>query len=174
MTWTEKLEYAVKRDAETQEEGLKNFISEENELLERIARKLTFAVHDRGFVIAREIFSQYWVNMSSTVGLNDDVSGYYTTLDLDRETTTPFHYGFYTIVTASGIICRSTSTAQKEGGMGGSDNYTQKVRKEMFSLTIDQARSMDNEQNIREFVDKVMLDYSDSYMAFLKGIKNIE
>src|SRR5689334_13879860 len=104
MEWKEKLEYAVRRDVETEPQGIKNFISDENELLDNTARNLAFAIHDTGFVSARKIFSRYWVNMTSTVGINDDVSGYYASLTLDRETSTPFHYSFYSIVTVDGIL----------------------------------------------------------------------
>jgi hypothetical protein len=174
MDWKEKLEYAVRRDVETEPQGIKNFISEENELLDITARKLTFAVHDLGFVTARLIFSRYWVNMTSKVGINDDVAGYYTTLILDRETSTMFNYSFYTVVTENGIICRSSGTVANEGGKSFTDDNLDKQRKKIAALSLDDVRAMENPGSLNTFVDTVMRDYAESYLTFLKTIKDVE
>ena len=173
ITWTDKLEYLAQKDKETEPKSLKSFISEDNELLESVARKLTSAVNHQGYAIAKNIISKYWVNMSSAIGFNDDVSGYFTSLTIDRETTTGFTYTFYTIVTSNGILLKRGSTAKNHEGSTFGDDGLGKIGANFVPLSIEDAKSMENNDNVRAFVDSIMNDFVESFELFLKTIKDI-
>ncbi len=167
MIWKEKLQAAVKFDADTDPKAIKNFISEANEILEATSRKLTLAIHDMGFVIARTVFSTYWTDMNSKVQINDEASGYYTKLTVEREMSAPFSYTVYVLVTLNGIkINRKKLIMRSEGFTLGDDGFTEEYGT-LTSLTFEGAKSMSDSQNVKAIVDQVMEDFVKSYEEFL-------
>lgn len=170
MSWKEELDEAVKLDAVTDPEKIRNFISEDYELLERMARKITFGIHDIGFVMARSSFSNYWTDMSSSVHANDETSGFITKLKIDREMSIPFYHEVFVLITTEGIrINGKFMTVSSEGNTVGDDGITQEY-KSIMALSLEEVKALEKDYTIRAVVDVVMQGFVESYRQFLTSI----
>lgn len=168
--WKLELEEAVKLDAITDPEKLKNFISVEYEFLEKMARKIAFAIHDIGFVIARSTFSYYWTDMSSSVESNDETSGYSTKIKIEREMSIPFYHTIFVLVTNEGIkINGKYLTVSSDGNTLGDDGLNEDYRS-VLSLSLEEVKAIEVSHDIRTVVDRVMEGFVESYKQFLTSI----
>lgn len=168
MSWKEELERAVKIDAVTDPEKLKNVISEDYEFLDQMARKITFAIHDVGFVKARHLFSYYWTDMSSGVEFNNQTSGYITFLKLEREMSTPFYTTMAILVTNHGLRIQSKYTYISKVVL--MDDGPEETYHDILSLSLDELRTINDTNYINGVVDKVMDSYVGIYKRFLESI----
>lgn len=170
MIWKDRLEAAVKLDAATDEKAIRNKISDANEILDGAARKIAFAIHDIGFTIARNVFSTYWTNMSSSVMINDEASGYMTRINIDREMTVPYTYVVYVLVTINGIKINKRQIVQAREGLTIGDDGLDLEYGPITALTLEGAKEMTEPQNIKKVVDIVMEDMVNSYELFLDSL----
>ena len=170
MSWKEELDEAVKLDAMTDPEKIRNFISEDYELLERMARKITFAIHDIGFVMARSSFSTYWTDMSSNVQANDETSGYATKLKIEREMSIPFYHTIFVLVTTEGIKINGKFMTVSEDGNTIGDDGIREDYKSIMTISLEEAKALEQNHNIRAVVDVVMQGFVESYRQFLASI----
>lgn len=175
MTWKDELEKAVKIDAVTDPSKLKNIVSPEYVMLDQVARKIAFTIHDEGFMTARKMFSYYWTDMSSRVEEDLENSGYITEIKIEREMSIPFYHMIYVLVTNQGIkINGNYLTVSKEGATIGDDGLETEYRSIMV-VTLEQAQALNASGDVSPILNTVMEGFVESYKHFLVNIgKNVE
>ncbi|MFN8578417.1 MAG: hypothetical protein U0354_16415 [Candidatus Sericytochromatia bacterium] len=174
MNWKEELEKAVNLDAVTDPKKLEPEASKEYILLDELARKLTFLIHDAGLMNARNVFSSYWTDMSSGIQINDQNSGYITQLKLEREMGTPFYHTIYVLVTNEGlkINCKYI-TISKDGRTLGDDGLAEDY-KNVMNISLSEAKEIEESKNTRVVLDTVMTEFVQSYKHFLESINKFK
>lgn len=170
MNWKDELEKAVKIDAVTDPAKLKNIVSPEYVLLDQVARKVTFSIHDEGFMTARKLFSHYWTDMSSKVEEDLENSGYITEIKIEREMSIPFYHMIYVLVTNQGIkINGKYITVSSDGSTVGDDGLDTEY-KSIMVIPLEEAQVINTTGNIGSIIDTIMSGFVESYKHFLTNI----